>query len=294
MSSKRFVDAKAITHHLSRNRVDVLVFAGPAKSIQSAAIAARDALGSKRVAIVAIGDECLPELIEQSGLPVDLQIETQTEIEECAARVAALARRSRLLFETSPDTGLPGHTWMIKRIASNIESSTDFALTYIDIDRLKSVVDTYGFARGGEFIKCLASSLQESAARIGSPTPIVSHIGGDDFLVLCAPSQVRTLLETAIIAFELAADALYDPVAQKRGYLEVNQRHRGWRDNISKAALVTVSAGVAVSDQRRRFTSVRDAIKRASEMEQVAKSQPGSFIAASSTITEISSPALSA
>jgi hypothetical protein len=75
--------------------------------------------------------------------------------------------------------------------------------------------------------------------------------------------------------FEKAADSLYDPADAERGFVELKDR----RGNIRRAALVTLSIGVAVSDAGKRITDPLEAIATASEMKTVAKSQPGSYVA---------------
>ena len=110
---------------------------------------------------------------------------------------------------------------------------------------------------------------------IGLPPAFLGHVGGDDFVIVCAPSQVRPLTSRAVVDFEKAADALYDATDRERGFVELKDR----RGNIRRAALVTLSIGVSLSDSGKRFTDPLEAIAVASEMKTVAKSQPGSYVA---------------
>jgi GGDEF domain-containing protein len=137
------------------------------------------------------------------------------------------------------------------------------------------VNDRYGFVRGDEFISALARSLHRAVLSVGPPPAFLGHVGGDDFVVVCAPDQVRPLTERAVVDFEKAADELYDPQDAARGFVELRDR----RGNIRRAALVTLSIGVALSVDTRRFTDPLEAIAVASEMKSVAKSQPGSYVA---------------
>ncbi|MEV0394872.1 GGDEF domain-containing response regulator [Polymorphospora rubra] len=195
---------------------------------------------------------------------------------ELVARVVSTLRRNREYRELSPLTGLPGNNRILREITDRVRGGLDYAVCYIDIDRFKSVNDCYGFGRGDEFISALARSLHRAVLGAGLPPAFLGHVGGDDFVIVCAPDQVRPLTERAVVDFEKAADELYDPRDAKRGYVEVKDR----RGNVHKAHLVTLSVGVALSTPAKRFADPREIIAVANEMKSVAKSQPGSFIAA--------------
>ncbi len=193
---------------------------------------------------------------------------------ELIARVCSTLRRNQEFREVSPLTGLPGNNRILREIADRVRAGTDFAVCYLDIDRFKSVNDAYGFARGDEFITTLAHCLHRSVAAAGLPPVFLGHIGGDDFVVVCDPRQMKDLTERAILDFEQAADALYDPEDARRGHLELVDR----RGNIRRPNLVTISVGVAVSTNH-LFTDPHEVVSVATEMKTVAKKQPGSFIA---------------
>src|SRR6266498_3014992 len=194
---------------------------------------------------------------------------------ELVARVRSTLRRNQEYREISPLTGLPGNTRILRAIADRVRGGSDYAVCHIDIDRFKSVNDAYGFARGDEFICALARSLHRAVVAVGLPPAFLGHIGGDDFIVVCHPSQVRPLTERAVVDFEAAADGLYDPADAARGYLELTKR----TGEIQRANLVTLSIGVAQSVDQRRYGDPREVVAVASEMKTVAKTQPGSYVA---------------
>ena len=194
---------------------------------------------------------------------------------ELVARVDSTLRRNREYREVSPLTGLPGNTRIGREITDRVRSGTDYAVAYVDIDRFKSVNDVYGFGRGDEFIGALARSLHRAVTAAGLPPAFLGHIGGDDFVIVCAPNQVRPLAEQAVLDFEKTTDGLYNEQDAARGYVEVRDR----RNNVQRAALVTLSIGGALSSADRRFTDPREIIGVANEMKSVAKSQPGSYVA---------------
>ncbi|WP_018583519.1 response regulator [Salinispora arenicola] len=194
---------------------------------------------------------------------------------ELVARVSSTLRRNKEFREVSPLTGLPGNSRIRREIGDRIRVGSDYAVGYIDIDRFKSVNDVYGFVRGDDFITALARSLHQAVVSVGLPPAFLGHVGGDDFIFVCTPEQVRPLTSQVSADFERAADALYDSSDAARGYVEVKDR----RGNLRRAALVTLSIGVSVSDADKRLTNPLAAMTIASEMKSVAKSQPGSYVA---------------
>jgi diguanylate cyclase (GGDEF)-like protein len=194
---------------------------------------------------------------------------------ELVARIQSTLRRNQEFREVSPLTGLPGNARIQREISDRLRSGVDFAVCHVDIDGFKAVNDAYGFARGDEFIATLARKLHRAVVAAGLPPVFLGHVGGDDFVVVCVPDQVRLLAERAVGEFEAEADSLYDPEDRARGYLRVKSRRN---NELTDVGLVTVSIGVALSAQR-DYTDPREVIAVANEMKAVAKNQPGSFVA---------------
>jgi diguanylate cyclase (GGDEF)-like protein len=191
---------------------------------------------------------------------------------ELVARVETALRRHRESREVSPLSGLPGNQRILREVRERLAAGTAFAVCYCDIDGFKAVNDAYGFARGDEFIVLLGQKLL--AAVMSRTHAFLGHVGGDDFVVICDPDDVRAITEQAVSEFESAADGLYDEEDRRRGYLNVKSR----RDGTQGVGLVTVSIGVALST-RRHYTDPRQIVADATEMKGVAKTQPGSYVA---------------
>jgi diguanylate cyclase (GGDEF)-like protein len=204
---------------------------------------------------------------------------------ELVARIRSTLRRTKEFRESSPLTGLPGNNRILQEITNRSARLEAFAVGHVDIDRFKTVNDVYGFARGDDFIAALARCLQDAASAAGQPPAFIGHVGGDDFVVVCTPEQVRPLTEYAVRSFIDASDALSDPEDAARGYLEVTDR----RGEVKRAALVTISIGVALSTSR-PYMDPREIIAAATEMKSVAKSQPGSYVAIDRRTNQVPAP----
>jgi diguanylate cyclase (GGDEF)-like protein len=192
---------------------------------------------------------------------------------ELVARVRSMLRRAQEFREVSPLTGLPGNNRIFREIADRVRGGLEYAVCYVDIDRFKSVNDAYGFGRGDDFIAVLAQCLHRAVVDVAPPPAFLGHVGGDDFVVVCAPQQVNKITAQAVVDFEGAADKLYDPIDVERGYLELVDR----RGHVQRPNLVTLSVGVAVSTSR-QFADPREVISVANEMKSVAKKHDGSYV----------------
>ncbi|GAA3241938.1 response regulator [Dactylosporangium siamense] len=195
---------------------------------------------------------------------------------ELVARVRSTLRRNQENREVSPLTGLPGNSRILREITDRARAGVDFAVSHVDIDRFKAVNDVYGFARGDEFITALARALHRAVVEVGLPPAFLGHIGGDDFLVVCSPDQLKPMASKAILEFQTASDALYDPVDAERGYVEVVQRN----GEVQQANLVTLSIGVAIGQiANGQLTDPREVIAIATDMKSVAKKHNGNYVA---------------
>ncbi|MEU8115261.1 diguanylate cyclase [Micromonospora sp. NPDC048947] len=230
-------------------------------------------LASSIPVIVVAGHEGSTEVVENLKMGFDVAIPAPADPNVVIEYAKSLLRRRAILVEQSPLTEMPGASVFRSVVENHVALRRAIAVCRVDIDRLKSVVDKYGFARGSAIISALAEALETSASKT-RPRPFVAHVGGDDFLVLCQPRLVRAITTRVTVLFERAADKIYDPDDVHRGYVELLSR----RQEMVRAALVTLSSGVVVTTQRRKI-SYEDLLQKANEMLVVAKSQPGSYVA---------------
>ncbi|CTQ75504.1 sensor domain-containing protein [Roseibium alexandrii] len=121
----------------------------------------------------ASGREALTSYVEKIGL---LERENN-RLFQLAKKVAKEAKEDAL-------TGLSNRRHFeveFKSWVSNLkDAGSDFAVFYIDLDRFKSVNDTFGHDAGDRLLISVADMLR----RLTNETDLVARIGGDEFVVL--------------------------------------------------------------------------------------------------------------
>ena len=111
---------------------------------------------------------------------------------ELIARTRALLQLTRRGLDRNPTTGLPGGEAISTELERRQQRGKPFAICYLDLDNFKPFSDRFGFSVSDAVIREVANALR--AAGRGSNT-FVGHVGGDDFILLCAPEHARRLIE---------------------------------------------------------------------------------------------------
>jgi GGDEF domain-containing protein len=110
----------------------------------------------------------------------------------------------------------------------------------------------------------LLSAVEECAGK----DAFVGHIGGDDFLLTCAPDEVVALCERIMADFDARIGEYYDQQDWARGYIEVPDRRGATR----RCPPVSIALGVATSEKR-DFVDHREIVAAATEMKTFLKEQ---------------------
>jgi diguanylate cyclase (GGDEF)-like protein len=105
----------------------------------------------------------------------------------------------------NPLTRLPGSDTVARDVARRITIGEPFVAAWLDIDAFKTVNDTAGFAAGDNLIRELGGALTSLAADLRRMR--VSHVGGDDFLVVCDVDEIATVAG-ALLDRHWSADGL--------------------------------------------------------------------------------------
>ena len=191
--------------------------------------------------------------------------------EELVARLRAVMSRSTTTRGLSPLTGMSGNSDILREISRRLAESERFAVLYPDIDSFKSYNDHYGFLRGDDVIKTLATIILEVLEENHSNHHFAGHVGGDDFVILTEPGLAETIAAEITKRFDAAIPALYDPADRERGWIESEERN----GNLLRTPLVSVSIGIVIAEPG-SYSSPAAVAARASEVKGVAKRMPGS------------------
>jgi len=191
--------------------------------------------------------------------------------EELVARLRAVMSRSTTTRGLSPLTGMSGNSDILREISRRLAQNLRFATLYPDIDSFKSYNDHYGFLRGDDVIKTLATIILEVLEENPSGQHFAGHVGGDDFVVLTEPSMAETIATEITRRFDAAIPALYDPIDRDRGWIESEERN----GSLLRTPLVSVSIGIVIAEPG-TYSSAAAVAARASEVKGVAKRMPGS------------------
>jgi len=191
--------------------------------------------------------------------------------EELVARLRAVIMRATTTRELSPLTGMSGNSDILREISSRLATRGEFAVLYPDIDNFKSYNDHYGFIRGDDVIKTLASIILEVLEENYSPAHFAGHVGGDDFVILTEPRLAEEIAAEVTKRFDEAVPILYDVQDRERGWIEFEDR----TGNKHRTSLVSLSTGIVVAKPG-AFGSAPALASRAAEVKGVAKRIPGS------------------
>jgi diguanylate cyclase (GGDEF)-like protein len=191
--------------------------------------------------------------------------------EELVARLRAVMSRTTTTRDLNPLTGMSGNSDILREISRRLAQAVRFACLYPDIDAFKSYNDHYGFLRGDDVIKTLATIILEVLEENYSPHHFAGHVGGDDFVILTEPSLAETIATEVTRRFDAAVPALYDEADRERGWIEFEER----TGNKLRTALVSVSIGIVIAEPG-SYASAAALASRAAEVKGVAKRMPGS------------------
>jgi len=148
---------------------------------------------------------------------VDDYLTKPFEPRELTARVAALLRLTAREGDRNPSSGLPGGIAIERDIESRVAAEQPFSVVYFDFDHFKPFADTFGFALADQVVRGTGAILGELAARNGD---FAAHIGGDDFLLVCAPHRAFQLARESQERFRtLICDLVAPSIAEKGSFV---------------------------------------------------------------------------
>jgi EAL domain-containing protein (putative c-di-GMP-specific phosphodiesterase class I)/GGDEF domain-containing protein len=122
----------------------------------------------------------------------------------------------------NPLTLLPGNIPLTQHIERLVGSGRRFVAAYFDLDHFKPFNDEYGYWRGDQMIRLVASVL---ATHCDTRRDFMGHVGGDDFVVLFQSEDWATRCRAILDDFNQRALALFDPADRAAGGLNAEDRY---------------------------------------------------------------------
>jgi diguanylate cyclase (GGDEF)-like protein len=215
--------------------------------------------------------------IAEGNLDHNIIIKRDDEIGALAKSFAYMTQRLKVLekinLDASPLTGLPGNMAIENKVKELLASGQLFSLSQIDLDNFKPFADKYGYAWGSEVLKEVSNILQECVDETSPQEIFIGHIGGDDFVIIAQPPQVRAVCQKLVRDFKKRILRFYEAEDAQKGFIIGLDR----QGVIQKFPLITISAAV-VTDNGCRFQNPLDMAMAAAELKEYAKLLPGSNV----------------
>jgi len=193
---------------------------------------------------------------------------------ELLFRVRNQLKTRRAQLQSNALTGLPGNVLIETELSRRITQGEHFAFLYIDLDAFKAYNDYYGYARGDQVIRLLASLLHEQIERYGKSGDFVGHIGGDDFVIITAPDRAQLIADAIKVTFNAHIPTQYDEADLKRGHIEVLSSRQG---GVKPFAIMAITISV-VSNVGRDIQHSAQVSDIAREVKRRGKSIEGSVV----------------
>ena len=181
----------------------------------------------------------------------------------------ALARvQVEMAKGASPLTGLPGGLTLEREIERHCNNDEPVSFIYVDLDHFKVYNDTYGFKAGDRMINLMAHILTWAAKRHAPDFNFLGHVGGDDFVVICAQDRAERVCQAVVRCFKRLVPDLYNEKDAAAGFVTAKGRDGA----VAKYNLVSVSLGIVDCAGRCDLQQIGH---RAAEIKCYAKSISG-------------------
>lgn len=208
--------------------------------------------------------------VEGLDLGADDFITKPVDMAELLARIRMIIKRSRQGLDANPLTRLPGNVAIETRVNQALAAGKPLAVLYLDLNQFKSYNDAYGYDAGDHVIKATAHLLLRTV-RSGEGTDFVGHIGGDDFIVLTAPSRMEELAGRIIAEFDRLVPSFYKEEDRRQGKIVSTDR----QGRVQEYPLLSIAIGICHNGVR-KLESYAHVSQLLSEVKKAAKRKAGS------------------
>lgn len=185
-------------------------------------------------------------------------------------RIKKVVERNRRDLAVNPSTRLPGPTLIEGEINTLLQTKSEFAVCYADLDNFKAYNDYYGYDYGDKVIRLTARIIKDvvfDLCREG----FVGHIAGDDFIFIIPPSLIDNTCSYIIKTFDAIVPYRYAEEDRLVGHITTTSR----RGELEQFDLLTISIAVLVNANG-KFEHVGEMSKMLADLKKAVKSHRGS------------------
>ena len=216
--------------------------------------------------LTALGEE--PEILHGLEQGADDYLAKPFKLDTLMEKLGSLQTLIDSLVQVHPLTRLPGTEAVKREINYRLARGTAIAACYIDLVGFKAYCAARGREgqqRGLEFFSKLLVSLTRNT---GIYESMISHLGGEHFVVLLNIDDYERFCSTLIQTFDRNVKELYTPQEVSQGHIMARDR----QGKESKYPLMSLSIGVAHT-QYRQFKTAKKMFEVLAQTRQ--KAQPG-------------------
>lgn len=221
--------------------------------------------------IVALLDPQDLEGIAWNELSIEDFILTSDSHDSISARLPFIVSRAIKDLDTNPLTRLPGNESIIRHIQRMLDQEQEIAIAWLDLDNFKPYNDYYGFARGDEVLLATARVITTAIKELKVEQSFLGHIGGDDFVIICAMNATKPLCEEIIALFDMVIRNFYNDDDLFQGHIV--SRDRSGKTKMFPIMTVSIAA---VLNRGAKYKHYGEASRDATEIKEHIKTLPGS------------------
>lgn len=216
--------------------------------------------------IILVGERNIANEIKSLEAGAEDYIEKPFPSELLTARILTSIRRNIRLQISNPLTGLPGALYIEELTSKRLILDEPVAMCYTDLNDFKAFNDKYGYRRGDNVLRILATMLNEAVGMMGKKGDFVGHIGGDDFVMILDYDGIAPVCDYVTKSFDTLIPYQYDEKDREIGYISSCNR-QGVEMHFP---IMTVSIGI-VTNETREITNYLLMTELAAEMKEFAK-----------------------